>query len=497
MSKQKKNIEELLEEIMVPEGEQPYPLPVNWCWVKLGKVVEVKRGASPRPKGDPKYFGGNIPWLKISDVTKQGKYVYETEDTVTEAGRDKSVWVEPDTLILSISASVGRPCINKVGVCIHDGFVKLSEDSRFINKLYLYYYLISSLNQMLSKAKGAAQVNINSTIVKELPIPLPSLDEQKRIAEKMEGLLTKIEEAKQLIEEAKETFELRRAAILDKAFRGEMTAKWRKGNQDVDSVRMLLEKIKNERSKEKGRKKVTEIKEVTAVPYKLPKGWEWIDLGCLLEEKGIFDGPFGSNLKTADYTESGIRVIRLENIRRLSFDDSKRTYISHEKYNNLKKHTLMKGDIIFSSFISENVRVCILPDMEAKAINKADCFCIRPNIRTINKEFLLYFLSSNVCYNFLHRQIHGATRPRVNTTQLKSLPIPVPPLKEQFEIITHIQKLYKAEEEAFNYLNLEHSIAYLKQSILFKAFRGELGTNDPSEESAIELLKEVLQEQVK
>jgi len=237
--------------------------------------------------------------------------------------------------------------------------------------------------------------------------------------------------------------------------------------------------------------------EITEIPYELPKGWKWVKLEDLLVERGIFDGPFGSNLKTADYTECGIRVIRLENIGRLSFDDTKRTYISEEKYTSLEKHTVVEGDIIFSSFIAENVRACILPNIDTKAINKADCFCIRPNTKVINKAFTLYFLSSEVCYNILHRQIHGATRPRVNTTQLKALPIPVPPLKEQLEIVTYIQEIYEAEQKALNNLNLEKSIKDLKQSILSKAFRGELGTNDPSEENAIELLKEILKERVK
>ena len=79
---------------------------------------------------------------------------------------------------------------------------------------------------------------------------------------------------------------------------------------------------------------------------------------------------------------------------------------------------------------------------------------------------------------------------------MKALPIPVPPLKEQLEIVTYIQKLYEAEQEALNnLLYLENHIEELKQSILSKAFRGELGTNNTREESAIELLKEVLQEE--
>ena len=95
----------------------------------------------------------------------------------------------------------------------------------------------------------------------------------------------------------------------------------------------------------------------------------------LLPPSGIFDGPFGSNLKTADYTDNGVRVVRLENVGFLQFFHQKETYISQEKYKILSKHTVGAGDIIFASFIDEEVRACVLPKLKTKAIAKADCFC--------------------------------------------------------------------------------------------------------------------------
>src|SRR5262245_2823033 len=120
----------------------------------------------------------------------------------------------------------------------------------------------------------------------------------------------------------------------------------------------------------------------------LPEGWTVIPLENLLLPGGLFDGPFGSNLKTSDYVNAGVRVVRLENIKHLEFDASKRTFISHPKYESLTKHRVGEGDIIFGSFVDGDVRVCVLPPLDTIAIAKADCFCIRLREEVANRWFL-------------------------------------------------------------------------------------------------------------
>ena len=103
----------------------------------------------------------------------------------------------------------------------------------------------------------------------------------------------------------------------------------------------------------------------------------------------VFDGPFGSHLKSNDYVASGIRVVRLENIAPLRFIENKRTYISQLKYEGLAKHTLLANDVLFSSFVDEEVRVCLIPEeLSGRAINKADCFCIRVDSAKCRPKFL-------------------------------------------------------------------------------------------------------------
>ncbi len=100
--------------------------PEHWIHAQLGEVLDVIRGASPRPKGDPRYFGGAIPWVMISDISREkGKYLTKTRDTVTEEGAKKSRLMNKGTLILSNSGTVCVPKILSVSGCIHDGFVAL------------------------------------------------------------------------------------------------------------------------------------------------------------------------------------------------------------------------------------------------------------------------------------------------------------------------------------------------------------------------------------
>src|SRR5690348_15096059 len=120
----------------------------------------------------------------------------------------------------------------------------------------------------------------------------------------------------------------------------------------------------------------------------LPEGWIKARLEEVLLPGGLFDGPFGSNLKTSAYVGSGVRVIRLENLGNLYFNEQKRTFISPQKYESLKKHRVNEGDIIFGSFMDGNTRVCVLPALDTPAIAKADCFCIRPRADVVDRRFL-------------------------------------------------------------------------------------------------------------
>ena len=170
-------------------------LPKGWIKTTIGNITDVIRGASPRPKGDPRYFGGNIPWIMISDITREkGKLISQTKDHVTEEGAKKSRFLKRGNLILSNSGTVCIPKILDVEGCIHDGFVAFPTLNQNIEIFYAYYWFEYIRSKIIRDNKqGVTQVNLNTTIVKNIDISIPPLLEQKRIVSKIESIFAKID----------------------------------------------------------------------------------------------------------------------------------------------------------------------------------------------------------------------------------------------------------------------------------------------------------------
>jgi len=210
----------------------------------------------------------------------------------------------------------------------------------------------------------------------------------------------------------------------------------------------------------------------------LPEGWTLVPLEELLMPGGLFDGPFGSSLKTADYVPAGVRVIRLENLGHLTFEGSKWTFISKGKYETLKKHRVCEGDIIFGSFVGDDVRVCVLPPLDTPAIAKADCFCIRTNETVADRRFLAYYLATPEVRDGLIDHIHGATRPRINTGQLRRFDVRLAPAAEQLRLVKHVAALLAKVRTSQERLDKIPSILKrFRQAVVAAACTGRLTTN--------------------
>ena len=152
---------------------------------KLGDLADIGRGSSPRPITDPRYFvDGNIPWIKIADATASGKYIYETKEHVNDYGASFSKKLKPNTLIIAASGTLGFPKFLGCEGCIHDGWIYFSDiKENLILPDYLYYYLITLRGYYNNLSYGAAIQNINTPIIKKTKIYLPTIREQKQIAE--------------------------------------------------------------------------------------------------------------------------------------------------------------------------------------------------------------------------------------------------------------------------------------------------------------------------
>ncbi|WP_163151113.1 restriction endonuclease subunit S [Anoxybacillus sp. MB8] len=465
MSKKKqKSIEELLEEALVPEEEQPYKVPENWTYFYFTSILDIQGGTQP-PKSqfinEPKE--GYIRLVQIRD--------FASDDYLTYIPYTSKLRLieEEDILIARYGASIGRILTGLSGA-YNVALAKVVYPKEHIYRKYLYWLLQTEHFQgPLKMISRSAQAGFNKNDLSNIKLPLPPYNEQKRIAEKVERLFAKIDEAKRLIEEVKESFELRRAAILDKAFKGQL------GTNDPNEKSML------ETSDEIKEKDIILEEEQ---PYKVPKNWVWVKLKSCLKNLQYGYTASSSTL------EEGPKYLRITDIQNDSVDWETVPHCRIEA-DQLEKYKLNKGDIVIARTGATTGKSFLIDDAPCSVFAS---YLIRLTTNdNLNPRYLWNYLKSPMYWKQITVVKKGIAQPGANAQIIGGLAIPLPPINEQQRIAEKVNYLLsKLETEKEMVLEVEQKLELLKQSILNKAFRGELGTNDPTDEHAIELLKEVL-----
>jgi type I restriction enzyme S subunit len=196
-------------------------IPQHWESLKIKRLTVIKRGASPRPIDDPKYFDddGEYAWVRIADVTASERYLETTTQKLSELGKSFSVPLEPGQLFLSIAGSVGKPIITKIKCCIHDGFVYFPDLK--VNQEFIYYIFYSG-QPYLGLGKMGTQLNLNTETVGGITIGFPPLQEQQKIAEYLDQKTAEIEEQKTKIKKAIDLLKEYRTALITNAVTGKI-----------------------------------------------------------------------------------------------------------------------------------------------------------------------------------------------------------------------------------------------------------------------------------
>ena len=319
--------------------------------------------------------------------------------------------------------------------------------------MYLFYYCISQKNVFIEKGKGGAQPNISQIILKQHPIPLPPLSEQQRIVERIEELFAKLDEAKERLQEVVDSFAVRKAAILHKAFTGELTKQWRLENGVSD------------------------------------ESWE--------EKKGeeFFEYvTSGSRGWAKYYSDKGSIFVRMGNLNHgtIELDFSDIQYVELPDQVEGQRSKLQKNDILISITADVGMIGLVREDMDAY-INQHVALA-RPK-DNLYAEFLAWYFVSDVGLKQMQNKQRGATKIGLGLQDIRNIILKIPTLPEQHEIVRLIDALLARERAAQQAAEQAlASIDLMKKSILARAFRGELSTNKASEASALELLKQVLAE---
>ena len=510
MAKNKKvemTLEEKLEKALVPVEEQAYKIPNNWVWTRLGEVINIFRGLS-YTKNDEVEEGYLV--LRGNNLTDKGLTFLENI-YVNEKIAKKGVEVKKDDVVLVASTGsskvIGRACIveedyKKTTI---GAFLILCRPKEIIAKNWVHY-IFRTLRYRLyisEQAKGTNIKNIKNEYLENFSIPLSPLNEQKRIVEKLDFLFDKTKKAKEIIEEIKVDIENRKISILDRAFKGILTSKWRNENKTSD-IRELLKSINDEKIKKweedclqaekEGTKKpkkpiIREVEDmivpVDEQPYKLPNNWVWVKLDNLCSK--ITDGTH----KTPKYTDSGVPFISVKDIydNQVSFDNTK--FISQEEHNELYKRCNPEYDDILLTKSGTIGRTAVI-----KTKNEFSLFVSVALLKNYKNIIDSSYLSLNIQDFFnkinISQTIKGGVIKNYHITDMKEQLIPLPPLEEQREIVRILDEVLENENKVKELLELEERIDILEKSILNKAFKGELGTQNNSDEPAIELLKEIL-----
>ena len=444
--------EERLQAALVPESEQPYKVPENWCWTALKHISSHISDGSHNP---PKDSGKGIPLLSATnirdhliDIDSAVRWITEDQWTI-ENQRTK---IETNDVLLTIVASIGRTAVVKNEQFALQRSVAVIKPK--INSEFLSYYFESPYIQqfMLDNAKGTAQKGFYLNSLVELFCCVPPLAEQQRIVDRIESLFAKLDEAKQNVQDALDNFETRKAAILHRAFTGELTAQWRKEH----GVGM--------------------------------ESWEARTSTQLFEYVTS-----GSRGWAKYYADNGDIFVRMGNLNHgtIELDLSDIQYVNLPGQTEGQRTKLQKNDILIS-ITADIGMVGIVREMEQNAYINQHIALARPTAKD-NAEFLAWYLISDVGLQQMRNKQRGATKIGLGLDDIRSLELLIPTREEQDEVVYILDNLLANEQQAKEVAEgVLEQIDLIKKAILARAFRGELGTNDPSEESAVELVKRVL-----
>ena len=480
------SLEERLEQALIPNWDEPYKLPSNWCWVRVDAIASIYTGNSINERVKKEKYTGiseGLVYLATKDIDFDSTINYETNVRIPDTDRFK-VAPKFSTLLCIEGGSAGR----KIGY--------ITQDVCFVNKLcafvphakinskYLYYAIQSDAFKKQFDAKKHGLIGgVSIKEVSSIYIPLAPIEQQIRIVELIESVFYKLNEATEKSQEVVDGFETRKAAILHKAFSGELTAKWRKENTPAPACE-YLEELKNDDNYSIR----SEIKYWNN--ESLPAGWCESKIGNLL----YFAGRIGwKGLKAEEYTVSGPLLLSVYNLNDGDEVTYNRVYhITQERYEESPEIMVEIGDVLLTKDGAGIGKLGYVKELPEKATINSSLLLLRPSKSAVSK-YIYYVLLGPALQSIVKERITGSATPHLFQRDIKEFVLPIPSLEEQIEIVRVLDNMLLNENKAKKFAELVlEQIDVIKKSILARAFRGELGTNDPSEESAVELLKQVL-----
>ena len=432
--------EKLLPEIS--EEEKSFDLPKGWEWCRM---IDICKIITDGTHSTPKYTESGIPFISVKDITKgiidfsDTKFISNEEHEVlikrcnpefgdvllTKVGTTGIAKVVDTQKKFSIFVSVAL--LKLFNQCIDSKYIELLINSPFVRK------------QSEEGTQGVGNKNLVIRCIKSFIIPIPPLEEQKRIVAKVDELFELIDELDNNKQELLDSISNTRNKVLQLAIQGKLVEQC----EDDEPASVLLERIKAEKEqliKDKIIKKEKALPEITEEEksFELPDTWKWCRLDNISapENYSFVDGPFGSNLKREHYVDYGVRIIQLQNIGEGFWKDYNKIYTSIEKADELIRCNAFPGELVIAK-MNPIARATIIPDNDKRYVLCSDCVKLK-SYKDIDTGYLKYLMNSSYIKEKASEDGTGTTRQRTSLGKLKLMPIPLPPQEEQKRIVEKV-----------------------------------------------------------
>lgn len=454
------SLEEKLEQALVPVEEWPYEVPENWCWSSIEAVTtRIKRGKAP------KYVEiSAIPVFAQKCNQKDGTIALEKAQFLNPIMLSKIAddeFLMPNDIIIN---STGTGTLGRVGFyrqrdslgydkVLPDSHITVVRGSKSINAVYLYFYLKTFQEYLELQGVGSTnQKELRPNTIASISIPVPPIAEQKRIVEQIEQLFQKLDKVKDKLEFVLQETEIRKNALLCQVFNGKITEKWRKEN----SIRL--------------------------------ESWMSVTIDDISDVKGGKRVPKGMELIHED---TGHPYIKAGNLKNGTVIDDRIMYVPDEVLKYIKNYTVKEGDVYITN-VGACIGDCGVIPKRYDGANLTENAVKMTNLKC-DSNFLALYLSTSDVQQTIKGMIASATLGKLSIANIKAIKISLPTIEEQKEIVKIIKQFLEREKLIKEQVtSVTKKIDLIKRTILAKAFRGELGTNNPNEESAIELLKKII-----
>jgi type I restriction enzyme S subunit len=487
-------------------------LPAGWQLARLDELCEWGSGGTPR-RSEPSYFGGEYPWITISDLNDG--VVSRTAEFLTEAGIESSAakLVPERTVLVALYGSIGKLGITAQPSTTNQAIACALPDDAAFDPLYLFHFLRSRRNDLALQGTGVTQKNIYLGDIKAFLAPVAPRAEQTRIVAKLEALLSDLDAGVAELNTAQRKLQQYRQSLLKSAVEGALTAPWREAQRQhgipTETGAQLLQRILNERRAIWEAKQLTRFKEQgkaaakdwqkkypepvqpdsTDLP-KLPEGWVWASLDMLGE---IASGVAKGTKRHDNVSVREVPYLRVANVQRGYLDLSEvKTILATER--DIEELTLKSGDVLFNEGGDRDKlgRGWVWHDEVEGCIHQNHVFRMRPYSPDLRPELISHHGNTFGKQWFQAAGKQTTNLASINMSMLRSFPVPVAPAEEQVEVLAQIRVQVDSldrQREATD-LAMKQATAQ-RQNILRTAFAGQLVPQDPNDERADMLLERI------